>query len=63
MGFCLTFGPAAAGSAGPVPPPLYYALKIAYYAFWHCSNFVPITLDYMLLHSLVIIHSLMQKPA
>ena len=35
----------------------YYAMlqcplvKIAYCAFWHCSNYVPIMLDFMLLHS------------
>ena len=34
---------------------------IAYYAFWNCSNFVPIMLDFMLLHNqfmLLLIHSL-----
>ena len=31
------------------------------YAYWHCSNFVPIMLDIMLLH-LVVLHSLIQKP-
>ena len=27
---------------------LYYASEIAYYAFWHCSNFWPIMVDFML---------------
>ena len=30
---------------------VYYALKIAYYAFWNCSNFVPIMLHFMLFHA------------
>ena len=33
------------------PEAIQYALKFAYMLFWHCSNLVPIMLDFMPLHN------------